>query len=120
MASSCFDALMRQLKRRDSPRTLLGPRLVADYLTNNGVFMYEGEKYVDVEHRTANENMLKRFMAKGLVGAMRWVHPTTQTLADVVDTLHYYPLSADYEFALADVVRGANRRVLIAEDVPFH
>jgi len=37
------------------------------------------------------------------MAAMRYVSPTEKGIADVIDTMKYYPLSSTYEFALDDV-----------------
>jgi len=102
-ASSSLTLL--QIRRTGSDRYLLSPELVADYLVNNGLFVHEDATYIDHNHRETNNKMLNRLLGKGLMAAMRYVSPTEKGLADVIDTLKYYPLSPKYEFALDDAVR---------------
>jgi len=93
-----------QTSRPGSDRILLEPKLVAEYLVNNGLFIHEDATYIDHHHRKTNEKMLNRLLGKGLMAAMRYVSPTEKGIADVVDTMKYYPLSSKFEFALDDAV----------------
>lgn len=85
-------------------RITLSPVQVAQYLTQNGVFEHEGETYVDHHHRRTNENLFHHLLGRGLSMGARWVSKSGISVADVHDKITHYPLSPNYEFAMADVV----------------
>lgn len=91
-------------KRQGSAHTLLSAELVAKHLTQNGIFVHEGEEYIDEEHRQLNDNVFRHLIGKGITGGLRYyMRKNKKTFSDVIDTVFHIPLTSTYEFAVEDV-----------------
>ena len=93
-----------QTKRHGSAHTLLSAELVAKHLTQNGIFVHDGEEYIDEEHRQLNDNVFRHLIGKGITGGLRYyMRKNKKTFSDVIDTVFHVPLTSTYEFAVEDV-----------------
>lgn len=80
---------------------------VAQYLSQNGIFEHDGVTFTDHHHRRANEALFRKLVGRGMTAGLRWASQSGISVADITDSIKYYPLSVNYEFAIADAVSRA-------------
>ena len=87
------------MKRPGSHRTVLSPKLVVDFVLNNGEFYFNGKRYRDEAHQRHNGNLYKRALGYGLSGIAKYVaKPLAQVSGTAWQNKEFYPMTAEYEF----------------------
>lgn len=92
-------------KRAGSHRRIVSPKLLVDYLMNDGVFYHNGKRYIDTSHQSKSVNFHRRALSYGLSNIAKYApKPLLGRAAPLWEEQDYYSFSPDFEFKLSDVV----------------